>query len=226
MKTVFALLAMLSVNVFSAPFANLDFESPNIRAVLASNATSAPVRVVEAIPKWTFRVGEQEQQFLLYNNTFLSSAGGSFSQSLSPDRGKYTFSMTAGPLPSNSSGPLFSSSLYQTGTVPVNARSLLFDAGIDYGPLDVSLGGSLSPVVELSRGADAFHAYGIDVTDWAGKEAELRFTIGPGISTAFGALIIDNIRFSPVALVPEPSTWALLGVGGAFLLIVGRRSKT
>ena len=36
---------------------------------------------------------------------------------------------------------------------------------------------------------------------------------------------MDNIRFSPVALVPEPSTGALLGVGGLALAWAGRRRK-
>lgn len=136
--------------------------------------------------------------------------------------------MTAGTVVNSSPSVVLSTSLYQVGDISSDARSLTFDAFVGLGSLDVSLGGSLAPVIDLGIGPSSFHHYGIDVTVWAGKQAELRFTINPVTSTlAFGTVDLDNIRFSPDALVtvPEPSVWALFGVGGLALVWAARRQR-
>ena len=60
--------------------------------------------------------------------------------------------------------------------------------------------------------------YAGEISPYAGQTAELRFTV----PTAGGSL--DYIQFSTTP-VPEPSTWALLGLGGALFWGLKRRTK-
>jgi len=63
-----------------------------------------------------------------------------------------------------------------------------------------------------------FREIGVDVSEWAGKEVELRLTPMPGFM--FNAL--DNIRFSAEA-IPEPKRASLLVIGWAALWVMSRR---
>ena len=117
-------------------------------------------------------------------------------------------------------------SLFQTGLVPSDARSLRFlgttPAGLFQGTLSVSLGGvPLSLIVLQDFVTNALYA--VDITSFAAQNAELRFTdtVGPGGSSDF---FLDAITFSPIA-VPEPGTWALLGLGSTFFWCAARRRK-
>ena len=64
---------------------------------------------------------------------------------------------------------------------------------------------------------DRGHDYTADMSLWAGRDVTLSFEFPVGNDG-----ILDNIRFT----VPEPSMWALLGVGGAglgWLVLRGRK---
>jgi hypothetical protein len=119
---------------------------------------------------------------------------------------------------------LASESVFQTGDIPRDANSLQFVGNI--GPrvdlLHVFLGGQELQLVKQEPIGFGYR-FGAEVTAWAGKTAELRFTIEPGSQSFFGSAGLGDIRFSPVALVPEPSTWALLCVSGVLLLWVAKR---
>ncbi len=106
-------------------------------------------------------------------------------------------------------------SLAQTGLIPAGTLSLHFYGRSEFGNLfRVSLGGQLlTPVMMQDFGS--YQQYGANIPAIAGQTAELRFTQGNG-PTGYGDSYLDEISFSPVP-VPEPGTWALLGLGGALL---------
>lgn len=134
--------------------------------------------------------------------------------------------MTAGTVVGSLPAVVLNTDLFQVGNVPGDARSLLFDANMLGGSLTVSVGGSLAPIINLGLEPSFFHGYGVDLTGWSGKTTELRFTINPSAGQfPYGNVQLDNIRFSPVALVPEPSVWALFGVGGLALVWAAGRQR-
>ncbi len=162
---------------------------------------------------------------MFYNNFCLTCPGASLYGPQNPLRGdSFSFSINAGALYNNPEPVYPSESVFQTGDVPSDARSLQFAGNI--GPsvdlLHVFLGGQELQLVKQEPVGFGYR-FGADVTAWAGKTAELRFTIEPGFQSFFGGAGLGDIRFSPVALVPEPSTWALLGVGGVLLLWAAKR---
>ena len=105
-------------------------------------------------------------------------------------------------------------------------RLKAFLVNSDGAGIKVSLNGSSAPLVNLGRTGSlglfsGYDTHGVDVSGLAGTEVALKFSVSP----PFGHVRLDDIRFSPVALVPESSTWALLGVGGVFLLMVARSRR-
>lgn len=208
----------------AAPFRNLDFQSPNV-----SKLQGPSVKVEDAIPGWRLQQGDIPISDMLYNGLCLTCPAASLYGPEKPRRGDtFSFSINAGATYDGPKPTYFSESVHQTGDVPQDAHSLQFvgSLGDRLDLLHVYLGGQELPLVTLES-AGSKRQFGADVTAWAGKTAELRFTIDPVVTSlpSFSSVGLGDIRFSPVALVPEPSTWALLGVGGAFLLMVARSRK-
>ena len=65
------------------------------------------------------------------------------------------------------------------------------------------------------RVGDTVNDLTVDVSRFAGQEVDLEFLVASGASIRF-----DILGFVPV---PEPSTWALFGVGAAAVFCIGRR---
>jgi len=107
--------------------------------------------------------------------------------------------------------------LSQAGDVPPDAMSIHF---IDFGaPFELRINGSLVPLIydyppsEFKRDPRTPVNVNGDVSMFAGQSVELDFTTvqePPPRSLLNG---IDDISFSP-QIVPEPTTWVLLGLGG------------
>lgn len=114
-------------------------------------------------------------------------------------------------------------SLAQTALVPAGTASLRFLAyQRPTASFVVSLNGqplSYSLVQNLGN----FSEYGVNIPAFAGQIAELRFTQRSRVPFA-NSFLLDNISFSPVP-VPEPGTWALLGLGGAAALLLRRKAR-
>ena len=112
-------------------------------------------------------------------------------------------------------------SLWQNGTIPGNAASLQFSAWqmpTANQAFSVSFAGnSLSPVA-LSYGqspsGQPYTVYGVNIAPYAGDTGQLEFTALAGNGES--GIEFDDITFSQNA-VPEPSTLALIVMGGAAL---------
>src|SRR5205085_2653446 len=90
-------------------------------------------------------------------------------------------------------------SIWQSGQIPVGARSIQFYAA---GNIGLSFGGQQIPLSSLGSGNN-YVVFGGDISAFAGQTGELRF-VGNGL--------LDNISFSSQA-IPEPGGAALLAVG-------------
>lgn len=210
-----------SSQCLSAPFRNLDFQSPNTAALQGPSVNTA-----DAIPGWELLRGDQPQSQLLYNGFCQTCPGASLYGPENPKPGDtFSFGIYGGLSPIEPELGFLSESAFQTGDIPNDTQSLQFVANV--GPsrdlLRVFLGGQELQLHQFEPVGFGYR-FGADIASWAGATAELRFTIEPGDgSFIFGSVGLDNIRFSNVPLVPEPSAWALLGMGLAALGWVLRR---
>ncbi len=170
-------------------FQDLDFESASI--VPISGKWWGTVQFGAAFPGWTGYVGTNQATFALYDNMFLDSAGICLLTNSFVQEGKYSAVIEAG-LDVNGQQGVISSYLSQTGTIPLEARSLLFISGSG-GPFVVSLNGQDLNVVSLGG-----TLYGANVSNFSGTTAELRFTAETNPPPQPGGfhLFLDSISFS------------------------------
>jgi hypothetical protein len=198
-------------------FQNLNFESATL-APIPSGQYGGEVPISSALPGWNASIGGVSLTQVLQNNYTLGEAmidvlGPSWSFT-EPGiiNGNYSvylqaFYVTEGNV-----------SLWQNGTIPANAESLQFKASIQplAGSFSVSFAGnSLSPVV-LSVGqspsGQPYDVYGANISAYAGQTGQLEFTALDNNSAE--QIELDDITFSTNYITPEPSTWALLVMGG------------
>jgi hypothetical protein len=111
-------------------------------------------------------------------------------------------------------------SISQIGDIPSDAKSIEFINFLS--SFELRVNGNLIPLTyEISPGS--LYPTGVgDISGYAGQTVELKFTTIPHtVLPPFGVdhfyYGIDSITFSPDS-IPEPSTWALLGLGGTCLL--------
>ncbi|MFO1461818.1 MAG: PEP-CTERM sorting domain-containing protein [Verrucomicrobiota bacterium] len=206
-------------------FVNLNFES---------SLPSSPVPgdpwdrhpISRVMIGWSGYNGDQPETAVSINNIFLDSAGislfttrvsGPLNFSSQILQGTQSAFLQAGV--QLGGGPIVPTTLAQTGTVPVGMQSLQFEAITGNSPFTVSLNGVAAPVWELAQNdrgtAPPSKTFGVDLSPYAGKEVDLRFTVLPG-DTQHGTLVLDGLQFSANS-VPEPATWTLLGTGAIAL---------
>lgn len=192
---------------YSQGFVNLDFEDATIVVDPSSGVYPYAVYASDAIPGWT-ATGFIGPNDILYNGP---SAGSSSVSILDTNGyppaldGLYSVDLYGGHSAA-------SASISQTAIVPVSATSILFEAqsGGASGEviLLVSLEGQNIPFFAISTGSN-YTLYGGSIpAGLAGQSAQLVFSAPAGENF----WNIDDIQFS-TSPVPEPSSFALLGLG-------------
>ena len=192
-------------------FVNLNFE----RATIVPSSTFLPLVVATStLPYWTAYIGSSPLDNIVYNDLTVGSPAVSIHDSASsfqqPLNGSYSVILQ------HSGVDPTSASIGQTGQVPATSLSLLFDC-VNYQNVQVTFRGTPLPLMLLNTTPN-YAVVGADISSFASQSGELRFT---GLSLSPTAL--DDIRFSTIA-VPEPSTFALVGIGG-LVLILGALSR-
>jgi len=211
-------------------FENLDFESASL-AFIPQNQLGGIVSFNAAVPDWTGYLGTTQTSQAYQDNVAADQASIDI---FGPDwlniiGGHYSLLLQSGFDPNNTSQLVpVNASISQNGLVPGNDRSLLFRAWGDTGNLEVSFSGnSLSPVL-LATGqgssGQSYNLYGVNIAPFAGQTGQLEFTETFNPNPPFTQVLLDDIAFSPTA-VPEPSTVALLILGGLAMVTHRRRAK-
>jgi hypothetical protein len=202
-------------------FVNLNFDSPNPRAILGLGSNSGILSVKDAIPGWSLEIGSATANSVLFNITDLTDAGAtlySFSP-VSPTLGRYTLSLSSGV----DGAQLASVGISQTGTIPLGSQTLLFDTSVASGDpnFHVSINNQQLSLTPVQSPTGAYN-YAASIGQFSGRTGTLLFSFDPGSFPYDGALL-DNISFSSTALLaPEPSPWILSGLAGATIVIVTR----
>ena len=123
-------------------------------------------------------------------------------------------------------GATGNASISQTGLIPGNTLSLLFDSyttGNGLPTLSVTINGEDISISPLLRTAN-YTLYGGDISMFAGQTASLAFTAVSNYPQGFGYYVLDEISFSTNP-VPEPSTLGLTALGGLLFAWRWRRSS-
>jgi len=210
-----AFSSLLLLNALGAAghgiFQNLGFENTALTVTLINPGYPNPFYATNAtVPGWAWsprgNAGYGDPNTTVaFNNMALDAAAvtlhgtGSFEPVLS---GNYSILLQGGSQfipPEYGRG----ASVFQTGLIPVTARSLIYLGGV---ALQVSFNGqSLSPVALDST--PTYTKWGIDISPYAGQSGELRFAV-PWLTSS----MLDGIQFSSSA-VPEPSALSLSVLG-------------
>jgi hypothetical protein len=197
-------------------FQNLNFEGA---FGLPSSTSPVLVPVTNALPGWTVYEGGTQVNQVFYNGVSAGSAlvtligtnpAGPFFPALD---GNYSATLDAG----ETSSGFGAAAIGQTGTVPSSAKSIIFIANFKTSALSLSFDGQVIPIFQLAASA-GYQTYGGDISAYAGQTGELQFTESPTPANEFNISYLDDIQFS-MNPIPEPSTWALLALGGGALLL-------
>jgi len=202
------LVASSTLHAVAQNFVNLDFNSPDLSGPLVTLEPGSPRtpylgNAAELLRGWTvFGDGVPLRQ--IYYQPGIGNSYDpvtvSFTRRASPAAINYELIVDSRP------PRMVDLTFHQRGQVPVNASSLSFVSG---GLIEMRINGELVYTSDPNR--TAFPS--VAVSRFAGQVVDLDFHVVqvPGSGALFS---FDVIGFTQV---PEPSTWALFGVGGAVI---------
>jgi len=197
-------------------FQNLNFEAANIPSG-THVATFVPIS--EGLPGWSayFTSGSttEPQTQVVYDG--ISTGGNGIAvidknePTFGPLQGKYSAFLFGG-----GNEVLYSAAISQSGLVPTGTQSLLFDAYVYGAPFVITLSGQTINMIPLQVFADYTEYIGQVPSSLAGQSDTLVFTEPPEApgSPQPSELELDNISFSTMSAVPEPSIVILTVIGG------------
>lgn len=195
------LLLFATLPAFAGDFVNLTFDEPDLTGPLDPLLPGGPYlgRTADLLPGWTVRVGGDVASQVTYAPINKSSFGPvTLRENPAGQLGFGSLELHS-PVP-----PAPEIRLSQRGTIPADAAGLWI-----YGA------GYAQMFINGQRVGDTVNDLTVDVSRFAGQEVDLEFLVRSGDSIRF-----DVLGFVPV---PEPSTWALFGVGAAAILGLARR---
>jgi len=214
-------------------FINLNFEQATVAPAPPGYTPSDaqnPISAASALPGWTVTEDSTVCNAIwgspvALDETSVALVSGSFS----PIQGSYSVQLSA--YADAPSGLYRSSSISQTGLIPIGTQSIQFliaspsQAG-SVQPLPmITLNGTPISLLAISQSGGVITMAG-NISAFANTTATLDFLCGATTGGTFPAnenyYNLDGIQFSPSS-VPEPSAFALTGLGG--LLFAWRRCK-
>jgi hypothetical protein len=193
-------------------FTNLNFESAQV-TFAATNNGYYYINTENALPGWSAFSGTNQFSLVQYDPSFagppeaITEVGLFDSNSIEVIGGNFSVFLKQN-----------SSSISQTGLVPMGSESLLFDA-VSHSSFMVLLDGDNLSYTPISSGTNTYGliytVYAADISAFAGQVGTLTFS---------GPMTLDNIQFSPEA-IPEPSLSWLLFLGGGVLFYFRQRRQ-
>lgn len=218
-----ALLAAMATTQ-AGEFMNLGFDSPQFPENMP--AKGVELTVEQAIPNWSVDVGGYPNKSVFYRDRRLGSPGVTLMEHVTgPAKVDFYVLLESGG---------WDAHLYQVGWVPEDTRILTFKAGFRPDAItgaEAPSGAAVAemredsasnlPLFTVSLGGEtlaleqAGGLYSADIGRWSGGTHELRFS-AHFLRTPIviqGYLFLDDIRFSNVSVIPEPTTVTLLSLG-------------
>lgn len=184
-------------------FINLNFES----TTLITNGSPGTVSTTIGLPDWNAFIGGISQSTILYNNGTLGNSAIAilgYGNPLNPViAGNFSVSLTAG-----ANG---NAAISQTGVVPQNVYSILFESyaqGNELTNLLVTLNGQAINIMPLETTAN-YTLYGGNISSFSGQTADLTFTA----SSTFLIGKSLEVKFSGGAYDTRKSVSADIGAG-------------
>jgi hypothetical protein len=183
-------------------FQNLNFELGNPGTPYGQPNGGIPV--ANALPYWSVYYGSVQQSVISYGVVALGSTQVTL-------QGGPTFSAIDGNysvlFQTNPEGA--SSSITQTGLIPVGSHSLFFEADLINGGLfELLVGNQILPYAAVGSGSN-YTLYAADISAWAGDKEQITF-LAPPVQYDYNGALLDDISFSPS---PEPGVVALTALG-------------
>ena len=204
------IFAALNISARGQDFTNLNFESAYNLPGNPENGESVPV--TNAIPGWAAYGSDGD--VALVNIYYVSNNISGFATEVELEGGSLALNGN------NLSVGLFNGgSVSQTGLVPNDAEYLQFEANSPLN-MELILGGQSLSYSDVSEGSD-YNVYSANIPmDMDGQMETVTFFMQDSGNTE-----LDDIEFSS-SPVPEPSEYALMGLGGIVFGVYRRFNQT